>query len=499
MKWKINYDRVILMAAECYILLPVIIFLFGWLKFVYAFVGCIVIAGLAVTLYKSLIRSYVNPVDIITKNISFWISIVVIACIWVYMSGIGGYVYQNSDHWVRNPIFNDLSTYSWPVFYDLSTEPETVKSICGSGRVAFSYYFSWWLPVCFVAKLFRLSYGMRNFLLYVWALLGILLIIYLICRKLQRCSWVVPIVLIVFSGLDVVPYWMKNNFLNTFPWVEHIEWWAHYFQYSSNTTQLFWVFNQSIPIWLIVAVLVQLDDAKCIAGISSIAFAYSPWATFGMVPYAIYGSIKGNKQFRSAINVFNILTPVVMLIVFGTFYMAGSGSDGYIGFIFMQYPDEKRRILCNYLLFVLLEFGIYFVTMGKDVFRYKYYWITLFELIFFPLFTIRDVNFTMRGSIPALFMLTIYIINYLIENGNSNDLKVRKYVLIAILLIGFWTPLAEMNRTLVQTSTNNDILQEQVGSFGNFRTNDEGMINTAKIQFFVYDYEEKLFFKFLAR
>ena len=49
------------------------------------------------------------------------------------------------------------------------------------------------------------------------------------------------------------------------------------------------------------------------------------------------------------------------------------------------------------------------------------------------------------------------------------------------------------------TSTNNDILQEQVGSFGNFRTNDEGMINTAKIQFFVYDYEEKLFFKFLAR
>ena len=45
----------------------------------------------------------------------------------------------------------------------------------------------------------------------------------------------------------------------------------------------------------------------------------------------------------------------------------------------------------------------------------------------------------------------------------------------------------------------NDILQEQVGSFGNFRTNDEGMINTAKIQFFVYDYEEKLFFKFLAR
>ena len=165
----------------------------------------------------------------------------------------------------------------------------------------------------------------------------------------------------------------------------------------------------------------------------------------------------------------------------------------------MQYPDEKRRILCNYLLFVLLEFGIYFVTMGKDVFRYKYYWITLFELIFFPLFTIRDVNFTMRGSIPALFMLTIYIINYLIENGNSNDLKIRKYVLIAILMIGFWTPLAEMNRTLVQTSTNNDILQEQVGSFGNFRTNDEGMINTAKIQFFVYDYEEKLFFKFLAR
>ena len=61
------------------------------------------------------------------------------------------------------------------------------------------------------------------------------------------------------------------------------------------------------------------------------------------------------------------------------------------------------------------------------------------------------------------------------------------------------TPLSEINRTLVQTAANDNVLQEQVGSFGDIRTEEEWMIKTAKDQFFVYDYENKFFFKYLAR
>lgn len=499
-KAKNRCDKIVMICAECYIVLPIIIFMFGWLKTMYAIAGCIMIIGLAVTLYRALGKTEKGSIDIFSrKNVTFWVAVIIISAIWVYMSGIGGYAYQNGDHWARNPIFNDLSTYSWPVVFDLSAESKIVKSICGDGEVAFSYYFSWWLPVCLIAKVFNLAYNVRNVLLYSWALLGILLIIYLMCRKFGYVCIGGVIALMAFSGLDAIPIWMSHNFFDTFPWNGHIEWWAHYFQYSSHTTQLFWVFNQSITIWLIVAVLIQLDDAKCIAGLSSLAFAYSPWATFGMVPYAIYGSVKGKKEIKSAVNPFNLLVPAVMLIVFGTFYMAGSGSDGYIGFIFMKYPDEKRRILCNYLLFILFEFGLFYLVMGREAFGYKYYWVTLLELILFPLFIVRDGNFIMRGSIPALFMTMVYVVSYLLKNKDSKSHKSRKYMLIGILGLGFLTPLSEINRTLVQTSTNDNILQEQVGSFGNIQTEDEGLIKVTRVQFFVYDYENKFFFKYLAR
>lgn len=137
------------------------------------------------------------------------------------------------------------------------------------------------------------EYNVRNILLYLWAVLGIIEIIYLLCRKLNKCSWIIPVIMILFSGLDIIPYWICNN---KFPGTSHIEWWAGYFQYSSNTTQLFWVFNQSIPIWLIMALMLQLKDEKYIASLLALSFAYSSWATFGMIPIAFIGLLKYVKR-----------------------------------------------------------------------------------------------------------------------------------------------------------------------------------------------------------
>lgn len=495
---KIDTDKVLLIVSECYLLLPIIIFMFGWLKPVYACLGSFAILGLAVQLFHSFFKTEENTVSLLTgKNCSFWIFVLIICGIWVYLSGIGSYTYQNADYWVRNPIFHDLSTYSWPVYYDLSAQSEVVQSVCGKETAAFSYYFTWWLPVCLIAKLFHLPYGIRNILLYLWALLGILLVIYLICRKLQKCSRIIPVVFIAFSGLDTVPYLINQNLFELSPWINHTEWWATYFQYSSNTTQLFWVFNQSIPVWLIMTILLQLNNANCIAGILSAAFAYSPWATFGIIPYAAYSSLRGKKECKNAINLFNILVPVIMLIVFGSFYMAGSGSTGFIGSIFKYYPNEKRRILCNYLLFLFFEFGVYYLAMGREAIHYPYYRLTFILLTVFPLFIITDYNFTMRASIPALFMMMFYLIHYLLET--KKDLKIRKYICIGLLAGGFLTPLAEINRTLAYTMTQDDILREEITSFGDIQIENTNKIDILQKQFFIFDCQDKIFFKYLAK
>ena len=71
-----------------------------------------------------------------------------------------------------------------------------MQQLCGNSKVAFSYYFCWWLPVSLVSKVFCFGEIVRNFLLYLWAVLAVFLIIYLLCRKVNKCSLIVPLVLV---------------------------------------------------------------------------------------------------------------------------------------------------------------------------------------------------------------------------------------------------------------------------------------------------------------
>lgn len=494
-------DKLAINLSLIYVILPIVLFFIGWLRPVLVGGGIVLFEVAFVAISRSFPKTNAAIVDFKDKdNRNFWFITLGLVAFWVYLSGIGGFVFQNGDHWVRNPIFRDLSTYSYPVIYDLSKESDLVQKICGSDKVAFSYYFCWWLPVSCLSKIFSLSEVTRNILLYLWALLGILLIVYLICRKIGKCTYTIPLILILFSGLDFVPYLLKNNFFANLPWTNHIEWWAGfpYFQYSSNTTQIFWVFNQSIPIWLLVAIFLQSPGSKYNAAILSMAFAYSPWATFGVVPYAVADFIRGKGKFTGKLNLVNIAIPVLLLIVFGSFYLASSGSNGEKGIIFSFHPGEERRIFCNYLLFIFFEFGIYLFAMGAEAKKYAFYWITAGELLIFPLLVVRDFNFEMRGSCAALFLLMCYTIRFINDNKDNSRLKLRNRVLIVALCIGVMTPLAEIDRTLQVTTTSDNVLQEQIGSFGNMQTDNAGYIGTAKNQFFVYNYNDTAFFKYLA-
>ena len=491
-------DVTLISIAVGYICIPVIAFFWGWLNPMIAVIGSILLISLAFFVILEICKQDgQNTAELFrAPNLKFWASTGIIILLWVYFSGIGSFTYQNGDYWARNPIFRDLSEQPWPVIFDLSKESEIVQNICGSEKVAFSYYFCWWLPVSFLSKLFGMSSLVRNIFLYFWAVLGVFEIIYLLCRKFGKCSWTIPTIMIFFSGLDIVVWRLHNQ--GGFSWTNHIEWWASFFQYSANTTQLYWVFNQSIPIWLTMALILQLSSSKYIAALGSLSFAYSPWATFGVVPFAVAATIKDKNSFRKAMNVINISVPVIMLTVFGTFYFASSGSDGMIGSIFSLYSSEKKRVLANYIVFVLLEFGIYFWTIKTSARKYEYYWITLVELFIFPLIIIRDDNFIMRGSIPALFLLMYYVMRFLLEE-NTEKAKQSKKILIALLCIGAITPLCEINRSVSESTATNNFLQEDVYSFTNIRTEDERRIAIAKSQFFIYDYENTIFFKYLAK
>ena len=487
-------DDGLVLAALLYVSLPVMIFALGWLRLIYGIPIAAVLLWFIFRSWQELSDRGTKEALINDRTAGFWIATFLAVAFWVYLSGIGGLVWQNSDYIGRNPTFRDLCTQEWPIIIDLSKENEAVQRICGSGKVGYTYYFSWWLPVAFLVRVLSLGEGTGNLLLYVYAVAGVFLTVYLICRRFNKCSYWIPVVMIFFSGLDAIPSYLLNG--TELTW--HIEWWSRLFQYSSNTTQLFWVFNQTIPVWLIVILMLQNNKNRYVIALTALTFAYSPWATIGIIPMVLFSSVK-KCSVRELINVPNIGIPLILLVVFGSFYTSGNGSGGGLQISFMYFGIDIRRSLLTYFVFILFEVGLYFIVMGRYAVTNELYYVIFAELLIIPLIIVRDYNFIMRASIPALFMLMLYVIGFFTDRTDkSKDYRIRFAVLLAVFILGGITPMHEINRVVKNTIIEEELLQEDCYSYANIRLEDEGYIALVKDQHFVYDYENKFFYKYLA-
>ena len=131
------------------------------------------------------------------ENLLKIVFIITVIGVWVYYSGIGRLVFQNTDHSARNAIFDILVQYDWPVInYEVNLD------IMPKGTTATSlvYYIGFWLPAAVVGKIFGLEagYGFQIF----WAILGITLVYYLLCERYKKLLMWPLLILIFFSGLD---------------------------------------------------------------------------------------------------------------------------------------------------------------------------------------------------------------------------------------------------------------------------------------------------------
>lgn len=497
---NLNIDKILVTMSILYLVLPIIIFAFGWLKI---FIATPIFIATIYFIISTLKSFYKYRSDIISyKNFEYWIIVLFVIFIWVHLSGVGSMTYQNSDYWARNPMYRDLINLEWPIIFDLSKQSDFVKEIVGTEKVAYSYYFSYWLTPAFICKIFSfLSFHSSGWIIFkrvileLYSIIGIFLVFYNINRYLKKNSYITLIILIFFSGFDYLGNLIINN---TFPLASHIEWWAKYFQYSSNTTLLFWVFNQTIPVWLISILFLQADNKQRIA-ISALSFAFSPWATIGFIPFAL-GSYYNKKlklinMIKNAVSIENIIIPSIMLLIYGSFYTCGTSYQGESGIIFLLHKDGFINELLRYFLFIILEVIIIVLFLNKNVRKETLFIIMLVELLAFPIFKFMQFGFTSRGSIPALFFLMIFCIKqFLFEKNN----KLNVYLAI-VLLLGSLTPLTEINRTLYKTAIGTNLINESVYSFDSIKSTNEVIVNEIKNLYFRYDYQESFFFKYLAK
>ena len=484
-------------CAYIFLALPIIIFMLGWMKWFLAIPATAVAVFALYKMCKDTPDSgYKIPTD--RGSIEKIVLVGIIVFFWVYLSGIGALSYQNGDHATRNGIFELLVHYKWPV--KANSFVYATSAFEDRGLI---YYLGYWLPAAVVGKLFGLVAGYLFQL--VWAWLGIMLLYLLICEQVREIKVWPMLMFMSFGGLDFIGY-MLLALDKTKVWGSNqLEWWSYYYQFSNVTTQLYWVFNQAIPLWIAMMLMLKQKNNRYLVTILGFVFICSALPTIGMVPIMLYLGLSRKYYVKSeelciknkswwklfAKDTFtpeNILGGGITGIITALYYMSnGSGKtfriafapfDNYIqatkmaamqteGIIFDipygGFNNYNKGMLFVYLMFILLEVGVYYIAIYKYQKNNGLFYVSLAWLLICPLFKVGVwADFCMRASLPALFVLFVLVLDTLKKSAAAKD-RVVQISLIIFLCIGAITAFHEVymstNMTFTDLWTGKNMMQ----------------------------------------
>ena len=513
-KLKIRYLSIL---SYIYILLPIILFFLNWLK---VYIGIIVSLLLIVGFIWIIKKEILTNEDVIEIPILPLIISIALISLWVMYSGLGGYYYQTGDNPWRNAVFRDLIDYSWPVIY-----PETNNALI--------YYFNFWLVPALVGKV--LGWSAANFALYLWGLLGIILIYFNITYYLKpKKNWA-----IILTAIFIM-FWSGENFVgivisNLFKICVHpvdfgsSEGWLDFarngydcsYLYRSNIDALCQVYNQTIVPWLVVSMALTKPKTRTFAFIGLCALCCGPIPFIGLLPILFCLFVKEMMpQFKqhnykyivkNIFSVANIVASITIFPVMWLFFKANvsfSEANGgrYITWFVPWEAFDMPRV-GTLLLFYFLEFGIYMVFIWKKYKKDSMFWTMLATLILIPFFkigTIRD--FCMNASLPMLLVLMIYTEKYIIDEFKEHYSFKEAFNYIALIIALCISTTTIINDCIAKSSwmIMNDAFPYVADDIGTLSDKLVGGYENSPApdwyeNFLVPDWENAAFFKYLAK
>ena len=564
-------------GAILYITLPIFCFFIGWMKWYWAVTGCV---ALMVCLFffgekppaifrkkvekSSLEAEKEKEMLILPKWMPF--AIVGISFAYSFFCGIGRLWAQSKDYPWRNAVFRDLILRDWPVLYDRY-------------KGAMSYYISLWIPPSLVGKLaYKLGAdadgaffaGNIALLIYVTIGLSVLFLILISYFKPKKWNAMLLVVLgfIFFSGMDIVACIEPlgaNNY--------HLEWWAEKYQYSSFTTCMCWVFNQAVIPWICMALLIKEKNIKNYVFIGMACLFSGPFPFVGFFIYCIAKGIadfikagKSKSIGRYVKELFSISNLVAAIFIFpfiGAFLLSNSILTLHSG-VGLSYavtdvassaettvfseetsdsgfseetpdsgssetteyvdPHPAATAVWRYVKFILLEFGIYAILIAWKQRKNYLFYVTIVQLLLFPFFRIGfSSDFTMRASIPAIFMMYVLCYEFVLQekenclkkadakgNANKGDAKnfdvqtLKRYgyiILVVCLVLGAATPSVEFIRGFRQVSMRgiDDPITDFLYTLGGDGPYSHNNIDTPEYNFVALELNQTIFFGHFAR
>lgn len=532
--------QIVLAGSYFYLALPFMIFLLGWCRLPVGIPAALVIAASVAGCLREQRSHQQNEQarasgghgnEQARVTAIHWKKLAVITVFllaWTWLSGIGGFVWQNGDHYFRNTMFSLLVEEKWPLVRQVATD----AGIEVRGMV---YYIGYWLPSAMVGKLFGMRAG--RVAQCVWALAGITLVYALIClRRKKLAVW--PLVLIIFfSGMDVLGVRLGTSQELQIFGETHLEHWLPCYQFSSMTTQLFWVFNQAVPAWVLCALVFLGETPKNLVFLCTLLILTATFPFVGLIPFICYFMVSrcqwdswkdcwnnwcslqniaggaaavlfggiyilGNYAVRDSLAFLNSDRRILILIGGMAVAIAFSGiiavllMRGWGGMLFklvvvlgvvlfavrlchLPYGDGKSPVFywLRLTFFYMVEAGAFFIVLYPCVRDKKLFYLNAVWLYVIPLILVgRADDFCMRASIPGLFLLMLWCIEAL-EKGYENKEKWRVWALVLLLGIGAVTPLHEMKRSFVNTCNDyayQSVEGDRIFQIGNFSGSTEG-------------------------
>jgi len=353
-------------GALLFLLLPVLLFL---LFFVKPIIGIPAAVGMLVA-YLTAIRERTEKSQTIEIPFRRLFVFFVICAVWCYLGGQGGLFYQTSDWNERNAIFRDLITEDWPVYY-----PAT--------NTMLTYYIGHWLPAASIGRVIYLStqnvdvaFNIGNILLAIWTLFGVfttfLLHLCTVRTSGFKGQWLILLLFIGFSGMDVIGCkimkWTMNDMLR----IQHLEWWNTLYQFTSNTSCLFWVFNQAITAWIATLCFVNESNNRNYAMIIGCSLLSATLPCVGlallMIGKVVIDAISSLKKknllvyIKKTFSISNVLTIVCWLPVIATYLLSNSALEKTVEGNSTEAVLKITERMQNYSLIVIGFVGVALLT-----------------------------------------------------------------------------------------------------------------------------------------
>ena len=433
---KVIKDKYLYIMAYIYLFSSVLLFLIGNVRSIISIPLSIL---LLIALYKAIKNSPKMKVRLFENKKIMIIIVLIIG--WVLLSGIGGFIWQNSwDHKFRNALFRDLVFHNWPVV---------------QGNRALCYYFGFWLPAAIFGKFFGLTAGYAFQV--IWAIIGIFTAFGLMCQYLGKVKIRNLIIFALFSGLDIVLFliFSKPTIMQTITTIlngTHLEWATTYFQASSNTTALFWVYNQIIPFWLGMMLLLLQKNNRSIAFIYALMLLYCPFPLVGLAPVMVYFVFRKQENineknifkniYKKIKNVctFENIVAIFLALILALFFKSNLATNK------INFLSIDKNILFSFIMYFFFEYIIYLIFIYKNNKKDPILFILLITMAVYSFIKLGGgADFSMRTNFPLIFYIMLLVMSDL-QNNNMNKLK--KALLICILCIGAITPMTEFIRTL---------------------------------------------------